>query len=59
MSDPQINGALPTKEYHLNTQTMWAVGYYTAYGYYTSVTGALATWAIIAGEAHSRRRGSR
>jgi hypothetical protein len=49
MSDPVINGDLPTKPYHLNEQTMWAVGYYTAYGYYTSVTGALATWAVIAG----------
>jgi hypothetical protein len=48
MSDPLINGDLPAKEFHLNEQTMWAVGYYTAYGYYTSVTGALATWAIIA-----------
>jgi nucleoside phosphorylase len=49
MSDPLINGELPTREFHLNEQTMWAVGYYTAYGYYTSVTGALAAWAVIAG----------
>jgi Phosphorylase superfamily len=49
VSDPVINGDLPTKEYHLNEQTTWAVGYYTAYGYYTSVSGALATWGIIAG----------
>jgi len=49
MSDPLINGDLPTRAYHINEQTMWAVGYYTGYGYYTSVTGALATWAIIAG----------
>ncbi len=49
MSDPLINGDLPAREYRLNEQTTWAVGYYTAYGYHTSVTGALATWAIIAG----------
>jgi hypothetical protein len=49
MSDPQINGDLPTKDYHLNVQTQWAVAYYLAYGYWTSVTGALATWGILAG----------
>jgi hypothetical protein len=49
MSDPVINGALPAKEFKLNEQTTWAVGYYTAYGLWTSVMGALATWSIIAG----------
>lgn len=49
MSDPQINGELPTSPFRLNQQTVWAVAYYEAYGYYTSVTGALATWAVIAG----------
>jgi hypothetical protein len=49
MSDPVINGTLPAKEYKLNEQTTWAVGYYTAYGLWTSTLGALATWAIIAG----------
>ena len=49
MSDPVINGDLPAKQFHLNEQTTWAVGYYTAYGKYTSICGALATWAIIAG----------
>lgn len=49
MSDPVINGVLPAKQYHLNEQTTWAVGFYTAYGYYTSVNGAIATWAVIAG----------
>jgi nucleoside phosphorylase len=49
MSDPQINGELPTSPFRLNQQTVWAVGYYEAYGYYTSVAGALATWAVIAG----------
>ena len=49
MSDPVINGALPAKEFHLNEQTTWAVGYYTAYGHSTSMVGALATWGVIAG----------
>ncbi|HEX5936598.1 MAG TPA: hypothetical protein VFZ75_02740 [Actinomycetota bacterium] len=49
MSDPQINGELPTSPFRLNQQTVWAVAYYEAYGYYTSVAGALATWAVIAG----------
>ena len=50
MSDPVINGDLPAKQtYHLNEQTTWAVAFYTAYGKYTSVMGALATWAVIAG----------
>jgi hypothetical protein len=49
MSDPVINGTLPSKEYKLNEQTTWAVGYYTAYGLWTSTLGALATWAITAG----------
>lgn len=48
MSDPLINGELPISGFRINQQTMWAVGYYEAYGYYTSVTGALAAWAIIA-----------
>jgi nucleoside phosphorylase len=51
MSDPVINGDLPSKVegYHLNEQTTWAVAFYTAYGMWTSVMGALATWAIVAG----------
>jgi hypothetical protein len=49
MSDPQINGELPSSGFRLNQQTVWAVAYYEAYGYYTSVVGALATWAVIAG----------
>jgi hypothetical protein len=48
MSDPVIDGALPAKQFHLNEQTTWAVGYYTAYGHYTSLVGALATWGVIA-----------
>jgi hypothetical protein len=49
MSDPVINGDLPAKQFHLNEQTTWAVGYYTAYGLWTSTIGALATWGLIAG----------
>lgn len=49
MSDPTINGDLPAKEFPINEQTTWAVGYYTAYGRWTSTLGALATWGLIAG----------
>ena len=49
MSDPVINGDLPAKKFHLNEQTTWAVAFYTAYGYYTSVNGAIVAWAVIAG----------
>jgi nucleoside phosphorylase len=49
MSDPTINGDLPAKEYPINEQTTWAVGYYTAYGRWTSTLGALATWGLLAG----------
>jgi hypothetical protein len=49
MSDPQINGDLPANGYLLNQQTQWAVGYYTSYGYYTSVCSSLAAWGVIAG----------
>lgn len=49
LSDPQINGGLPTEPRNLNMQTHWAVWYYEQYGYWTSVCGALATWSIIAG----------
>jgi hypothetical protein len=48
MSDPVINGKLPEKQFHLNEQTTWAVGFYTAYGYYTSINGAIASWAVVA-----------
>ena len=43
MSDPVINGDLPAKQFHLNEQTTWAVAFYTAYGLYTSINGAIAT----------------
>ncbi len=49
VSDPQINGDLPTTPSKLNMQVHWAAWYYEQYGYWTSVCGALATWAILAG----------
>jgi hypothetical protein len=47
MSDPVINGQLPTEPFHLNEQTTWAMGFYTAYGKYTSILGAIVTWGIV------------
>lgn len=44
LSDPQINADLSDE-----MQRHWAVWYYEKYGYWTSVCGALATWAILAG----------
>jgi nucleoside phosphorylase len=49
VSDPQINGDLPTNSRALDMQAHWAVWYYQVYGYWTSLMGALATWAIVAG----------
>ncbi|WP_345762471.1 hypothetical protein [Diaminobutyricibacter sp. McL0608] len=43
-SDPQINGHLPTDP---DVQAMWAVWFYAQYGYWTSVSSALACWAIV------------
>ena len=48
MSDPQINGDLPT-DCRVDLQTEFAVAYYTSYGYHTSVAGAFATWGVLAG----------
>ena len=48
-SDPQINGALRDHPASQNLQAMWAVYYYRGFGYWTSVNGALACWAVIAG----------
>jgi hypothetical protein len=56
-SDPQINGALPDRNnpqvpaqlrQALNMQAHWAVWYYEAYGYWTSVNSAIAVWAMTA-----------
>ncbi len=49
ISDPQINGDLPLGSGALNMQAHWAVWYYEAYGYWTSVNSALTTWAVVAG----------
>jgi nucleoside phosphorylase len=46
-SDPQINGNLPTSP---DVQAMWAVWFYEQYGYWTSISSAIACWAIIAGD---------
>ena len=48
-SDPQINGALRDRPASQNLQAMWAVYYYRGFGYWTSVNGALACWAVVAG----------
>ena len=48
-SDPQINGLLPAGPSKISQQALWAVYYYKGYGYWTSVMGAIACWAIIAG----------
>jgi hypothetical protein len=56
-SDPQINGDLPGGDNPavpprmrraLNMQAHWAVWYYEAYGYWTSVNSAIAAWAMTA-----------
>lgn len=49
MSDPLINGSLEQAGFHLDQGAMWATEIYTAYGLYTSIAGALATWGLIAG----------
>ncbi|MFV3291534.1 hypothetical protein ACNFBR_22695 [Pseudomonas sp. NY11955] len=56
-SDPQINGGLPDGQVveidprmrrALNMQAHWAVWYYEAYGYWTSVNSAIGVWAMVA-----------
>lgn len=50
-SDPAINANLPREPPRaLDMQAHWAVWYYTAFGYWTSVNSAIATWAVIAGD---------
>ena len=44
-SDPQINGLLSE-----DVQAMWAVWFYEQYGYWTSLSSAIACWAVIAGD---------
>lgn len=48
-SDPRINGNLPVGPPRaLDMQAHWAVWYYEAFGYWTSVNSAIATWSQIA-----------
>lgn len=48
-SDPRINGKLPEgPPQALNMQAHWAVWFYEAFGYWTSVNSAIATWSQIA-----------
>lgn len=48
-SDPAINGRLPAgPPAALNMQAHWAVWYYEAFGYWTSVNSAIVTWSQIA-----------
>ena len=50
MSDPTINGALPAKQFRLNEQTTWSVGYYTAgVGNGPPPSAPITTWSILAG----------
>jgi len=48
-SDPQINGDLRNMPKKASLQVLWAVYYYSSFGYWTSVMSSLATWAIVAG----------
>ena len=48
-SDPRINGNLPVgPPAALDMQAHWAVWYYEAFGYWTSVNSAIVTWSQIA-----------
>lgn len=56
-SDTQINGKLPDRgaphiepsmRRGLDMQAHWAVWYYETYGYWTSVSSAIAVWAMVA-----------
>jgi len=48
-SDPRINGALPQgPPLALDMQAHWAVWYYEAFGYWTSVNSAIVCWSQIA-----------
>ena len=48
-SDPQINGLLKDQPKKESLQVLWAVYYYSSFGYWTSIMSALTTWAIVAG----------
>jgi len=48
ISDPQINGDITSLPRSINMQVHWAVWYYEAYGYWTSIMSALTVWAVVA-----------
>jgi hypothetical protein len=48
ISQPQINADLQTDPPRLDMQIHWTVWYERAFGYWTSVSSALAAWAIVA-----------
>lgn len=48
-SDPQINGLLRDAPKKASLQVLWAVYYYSSFGYWTSIMSSLATWGLIAG----------
>jgi len=48
-SDPQINGALRNRPAAQSLQIMWAVYYYTGFGYWTSIMSSLTCWGVVAG----------
>jgi hypothetical protein len=50
VSDPVITGELSEPDFPRILQVAWAVATYQAQGLYTSFNGALATWAMIAGQ---------
>lgn len=58
-SDPAINAALPHGKRPFDMQAHWAVWYYEAYGFWTSVNSAVATWAVVVGDhaSHSGQGG--
>ena len=49
ISHPQINADLQCDPPRLDMQTHWTVWYEEAFGYWASVTAALAAWAVVAG----------
>ncbi len=50
VSDPVITGEVSEPDFPRNLQVAWAVVTYQGKGLYTSFNGALATWAMIAGQ---------
>ena len=46
LSNPPINGNLPREP--VDMQAFWSGWYYETFGYWTSVNGSLAVWAVVA-----------